>query len=499
MATVTTEDIRHELARKSFADFLPFVQIIYKEAGDNRRGLGEDSAIPFEVWPHLQEMAALLPTTRYLLWPKARQIGASWVVAAYALWEASYFPGGTVIMFSQGEDEAKDLLAKCKFIYEHLPSELKITTGTYSTQVVSFPSNQSMIAAFPSTEKAGRSYTATLAIMDEADFHPNLETNYNAVKPTIDDNGGKLWLVSTINHETVDSHFRTLIEGSPRNLFTTKFYGWEARPGRDDEWMEDRKLQSTNQAKLEKEYPATLEEALRPPETVMAFEKEALDDIKVYCRPPISRDGYISMYHKFQKGRTYVAATDTAHGVGKDDAVTGIMDLNSGTIVADIKSSTIAADELAIESMKMLDMYENPLWAIEANDIGIAVIMRARDAMYPRLYFRERQVRPGQTPLPPRLQDMGWKTDERTRWMAWSDLQEAVKNRLITIPNVEGLQQFYTTVRNVDKSGRIEAARGAHDDYPMMVAIAWQMRKETSVHRRGVGRGKKGVTRKKSW
>jgi hypothetical protein len=49
---------------------------------------------------------------------------------------------------------------------------------------------------------------------------------------------------------------------------------------------------------------------------------------------------------------------------------------------------------------------------------------------------------------------------------------------LITIPSKNGLSQFSTVIRNPDKDGRIEAMVGTHDDYPMAVGLAWQMRKE---------------------
>jgi len=44
------------------------------------------------------------------------------------------------------------------------------------------------------------------------------------------------------------------------------------------------------------------------------------------------------------------------------------------------------------------------------------------------------------------------------------------------VPSGDGLSQFFTVIRNPDKRGRIEAQSGTHDDYPMAVGIAWQLR-----------------------
>ena len=63
-----------------------------------------------------------------------------------------------------------------------------------------------------------------------------------------------------------------------------------------------------------------------------------------------------------------------------------------------------------------------------------------------------------------------------SRYILWGDLIEAIHSRSITVPNMEGLSQFFTVIRNPEKRGRIEAQQGAHDDYPMAVGIAWQMR-----------------------
>jgi len=43
------------------------------------------------------------------------------------------------------------------------------------------------------------------------------------------------------------------------------------------------------------------------------------------------------------------------------------------------------------------------------------------------------------------------------------------------VPNEEGLGEFYSLIHNTKKR-RIEAQSGSHDDYPMAVGIALQIR-----------------------
>jgi len=63
-----------------------------------------------------------------------------------------------------------------------------------------------------------------------------------------------------------------------------------------------------------------------------------------------------------------------------------------------------------------------------------------------------------------------------SRWQLWGELIEATNAGLI-IPNETGLNQFFSVIINKEKNDRPEAMRGANDDYPTAVGIAWQMRK----------------------
>ena len=168
-----------------------------------------------------------------------------------------------------------------------------------------------------------------------------------------------------------------------------------------------------------------------------------------------------------------MAGTDTSHGVGGDDAVTVIMDRNTGYIVADIQTNLLPPDQLAIASIALLARYHNPIWGIEDNDWGILTIVAAQGLRYPRLYYRSEDK-------------AGWHTDERSRYELWGELIEAISARLITVPSEGGLSQFYSVIRNPNKNGRIEGQTGAHDDYPLAVGIAWQLRR----YAQAVGRAK---------
>ena len=472
---------RYELAWRRFSDFLDFVTIEDPPPGG---GL-----VPFEKWPHLVTVAELLSSVRLLIWLKAKQIGASWEAASYADWVAGTRPRSLVGLFSKGEAEALELLRKCRTVYLNLPPALQVPLapkGMNNLGAMEY-ANGSRILAFPSTEAAGIGYTFSVVVMDEADFHPYFEQNYAALKPTIDA-GGQLLILSTSNPYALVSGFKTLFQQAPGNGFHPIFYGWEVRPGRDQAWYDRTLRESIDKALTQRNYPNSAEEALAPPQTLAAFDLEALVSMREDAKRPMEtrHEGITHIFQKYAVGKRYCAFSDTAHGVGQDFAVTAVLDAGTGYVVADVVSNVLDPRRLALYSSELLRDYRNPIWAIEDNDWGISTLETAQELDYPNLFYREmdRELYPN----PPKdKRTYGWHTDDRNRWSLWTELQEAVQSRLVTVPSERGLAQFFGVIRNPQKRGRIEATSGANDDYPFAVGGCWQMRKYAG---RGVGSGR---------
>jgi hypothetical protein len=427
-----------------------------------------DGATLMEEWEHLLDCIAHLESDRLITIIKARQIGLSWLMAAYALWTAIYTNAAVVFLFSQDERRAKIFLEKCRYINAHLPEHLRGEIGVDNALELTFPAMNSKIVAWASTEGAGRSDTATLVIQDEADHHPELAANYASVKPTLDA-GGQLIHVSTVLKKKPNTLFKEIFRDAS-NSFVKLFYGWSVRPGRDDEWYEQTKKDVPTTADMspelymEQEYPVSAREALRPSRVLAAFDPDAIAGMYEETKDPKERRGILNIFQLFVVGHTYVAATDPSKGTGGDDAVTVVLDLATGAVVADIRDNHTSCEQLAFDSVELLHGYDDPLWAIEDNDWGKLVIKTAQDLEYPNLYEHKPDV-------------AGWHTAEHNRYMLWGELMGAVRNRQVVVYNKLGLGQFEDVIRNPDKDGRIEAMEGTHDDYPLAVGLAWQMRK----------------------
>jgi hypothetical protein len=467
------------LASRSFVDFLDYVYVL-----DPPPGKGKTR---FEKWPHLMEIADALSADRLIVVLKARQLGFSWLLAAYAVWLLLFKEGSVVLLLSKGLLESKALLRKCKYVYKHLPGQWLKAVDADAASEFSLLGSESMIIALPSTEEGGRSETATFVAQDEADFHEFLEMNFAAVKPTIDA-GGQMLMGSTAKKSRLTSLFKDLFKGAPGNTWRALFMPWNARPSRDKEWYDRVRKEAPGLAKalkmdpelyMEQEYPATAPEALAPAKSMAAFNLDILKEMEKQTRSAKSTKGpHIKVYMPWRIGGRYAAGTDTSHGVGGDYAVTTMIDTVTGGVVADIMSNKLGPEELAWESLKLMALYRNPIWAIEDNEWGIITIKAVQRERYPRLYYRTTGTN---------KREVGWHTDERSRYMLWGDLIEAVNGRLFTVFNADGLTQFYSVIRDPDHGGRIGAMEGAHDDYPTALGIAWQVRGNATVSRPPAG------------
>lgn len=464
----------------SFLFFLLFCRIVEPPTLDNPGGV-----IPFQQWPHIITAIKALLTKKLIVWLKSRQIGASWLIAAYCLWFAMTHQGAVILLFSKGEIEAAELLAKCDRIYKNLPDFMRLKAQPNSTTEMGFPTMMSSIRALAATQTAGISFTASIIVDDEWEEHPFAEENYMSSKPTRDA-GGQFIGIFTVNklkpNTLAKGIFKDAHDG--KNDFTWLFDPYGVRPGRDEKWYEEtkrnipsRELGSlTPELYMEQNYPASIEEALRSTQTVSAFNLKTLDEMMGDVKPALSvlRDGIdlnvVHIYKDFHIGQYFIAATDTGHGVGKDFNVTVLMNVRTGDIVADIFNNTMPPEELALHSVRLLAIFSNPLWFIEANDWGGVTILAAQNLNYKNLGYQDESEK-----------TVGFLTTEKNRPILWGDLIPGINNRQITIYNAEGLKQFYDVIRNAEKQGRIEAMVGRHDDYPMAVGIAWLKKGEVQT------------------
>lgn len=216
---------------------------------------------PFTLWDGQRAALEMMERERLLVFLKARQLGISWLVCGYALWLCTSTPGQPVLVYSQGQLEANELIRRTSFLYDHhqrrdhLPSLVRDNTGLLEW------SNGSRMLSLAATRKAGRSFTAALAILDEWAFMAWPRETLAAVKPTIDA-GGKLFIISSADGANTAYHRFWNTAESGASGYASVFLPWWSRPDRGDGWR-DAKVNEAggDTASVLREYPANAIEA----------------------------------------------------------------------------------------------------------------------------------------------------------------------------------------------------------------------------------------------
>lgn len=281
---------------------------------------------PFKLWPAQVRVMWLLMLHQMVVILKARQLGISWLVCGYALWLCLFNEGRVVLIFSKGQDEADEMLRRIGVIYDGLPDWLKASLPARNVDNTREQgwSNGSRIQSKAATKSAGRSLTASLAILDEFAHMLFATSLYGAAKPTVD-NGGQMIVLSTA--DGIGNAFHVLWTQAVMgvNGFKHIFLSYLARPGRSPQWREQKRRESLEPAKIPQEYPADEHEAF------IASQRARFDRLWVSSQAENVREGMagstlpsellgipgLAVYQLPVSGVVYEIAADVAEG-GED-------------------------------------------------------------------------------------------------------------------------------------------------------------------------------------
>lgn len=369
--------------------------------------------IPFILWPEQISTLKTIEANNLVLVLKARQLGLTWLLVAYSLWMLLFHNDRTVLLFSRRDDEATHLLNfRLKGMFSHLRSgplplptslasadrgrvqaafmtPLGVIDNSHTWQL----DNGSLAIAFPTS--AGDSYSASMAVIDEADLVTNLDQLLLGVKPTID-GGGKLIMITRSDKSNPASTFKKMYLAAAKGASPWKavFLPWWIRPERTQQWYQEQKAdflgRNGSLDGLYEQYPETPEQALMahtldkriPPQWLdkVFDESEPLpfEETSEVC-PGLTFGGQ-EIYVLPDPKRTYVIGADPAEGnPTSDDSALEVMDAETFEEVAcfaapmqpSIFGETIAAFSEAYNGASVL---------IERNNHGHAVILKITES-----------------------------------------------------------------------------------------------------------------------
>lgn len=425
--------------------------------------------IPFKLWQGQIDALHTISENKKVIILKARQLGLTWLVLAYALWLILFKPGSTVILFSLRDDEAVELMDRLKKMHDHLPPfmQQERLPGGASNDHEWELANGSRVLAFPTT--GGRSYTATLAIVDEADIIPDMDKLLNAVEPTIDA-GGKLIMLSTSDKSKPESLFKRIFQAATDggNEFTSIFLPWSIRPERTAEWYEQRKktiLANTGAVDdLYQEYPATPAEALAPrtldkripPQWLIQCHQETKCDVifpNEATKPP-AINGLV-VYRKVKPGKRYCAGADTAEGnPTSDDSSMTVLDQDTGEEVASLNGK-FEPSTFASHIDEVCKYFNNAPVLVERNNHGHAVLLQLHN------------IAPQRRRLGGHDQKPGWPTTAKSKALMYSHAADAFRDQETIIHSVTTFHQLCSI-----EGSTLSAPEGQHDDRAIGYVLA---------------------------
>jgi len=209
-------------------------------------------AVPFLLWPFQERMIRGYQNHRYNIVLASRQVGKSTVSAIYLLWFAIFHPDKNVLIASNKNKGAMEMIRRIRYAYEELPHWIKpgVMDDEWNKHTVGFD-NGSKIDSTATSEDAGRGESISLLFLDEfAHVAPNIQTRFwMAISPTLS-TGGSCIMSSTPNGD-MDKFaifWRNAemglasFEGDKENVeavdisFNPIRVYWNEPPGRDEEF-----------------------------------------------------------------------------------------------------------------------------------------------------------------------------------------------------------------------------------------------------------------------
>ena len=145
--------------------------------------------IQFNLYPFQEKVLTLFRDNPYSIVLKSRQLGLSTLSAGYSLWMMLFAKDKNILCIATKQETAKNMVTKVKFMYENLPSWLKVDASENNKLNLRLV-NGSQIKATSASSDAGRSEAVSLLLIDEAAFIDNIGEIWASAQQTLATGGG---------------------------------------------------------------------------------------------------------------------------------------------------------------------------------------------------------------------------------------------------------------------------------------------------------------------
>jgi hypothetical protein len=438
-------------------------------------------AIPFDLYPYQEEMLWMFKENRYSITLSARQTGKSITSAAYLLWFSIFRPDKTILIASNKNSNAMEMISRIRYAYEELPYWLKpgVNDDGWNKHNIAFD-NGSRIISEATSENSGRGLSISLVFLDEFAFvKQSVQSEFwTSIAPTLS-TGGSCIITSTPNGDS--DIFATTWRGAniPHaekdgvgiNGFACQYVAWDEPPGRDEQFKKD-EIGRLGQRKWDQEYECKFlsSDALLIDTVFLANITNEINE-----RVPVDERNDVVFWDVIKKGATYIVGVDPATGAGEDFSVISIFEFPSMIQVAEYRSSTMSTNGLygTLKSLLLfLERQDATIhFSIENNGVGEGVIALYEADEYPPenadFVSEEGRMRRGMT------------TTTKSKMRACVNMKEMLQNETLKIRSPILLAELKTYTRS---RGSFMAQTGSTDDCISAVLIVVRIIEEIASY-----------------
>jgi hypothetical protein len=200
------------------------------------------------------------------------------------------------------------------------------------------------------------------------------------------------------------------------------------------------------------------EDTIKWVEELCVMEPKLLGDLVGFDTPLFEKsvEGFLSIWEEPSPNGLYCLAGDVAEVHDYCYLVVG--DKRTGRQVAEWRGR-VDEFELALIAYRLGMYYNKALIGIERNNHGVAVVKKLDELAYANQYVRRTIDETYET----YHNELGWRTDQATRPIMISDLNQSITNRTFIPRSAVVPSEMRTFVRK-NKTGRAEAQPNCHDD-----------------------------------
>ena len=435
--------------------------------------------IIFNLYPFQDKVLNLWKDNPYSIVLKSRQLGISTLSAGYSLWLMLFHKDKNVLCIVTKQETAKNMVTKVKFMYENLPSWLKVNADENNKLTLRL-NNGSQIKAVSAAGDAGRSEAVSLLLIDEAAFIEGIDTIWASAQQTLATGGGAI--VLSTPYGTGNWFHQTWVKAeAQQNDFLPIKLPWFVHPERNEAWRkkQDELLGDPRLASQECDCDFSTSG-----DTV--FYSEWIEFIsQTTIKEPLERRGVdrnLWIWEPADYTQSYMVIADVARGDGKDFSAAHVIHVESNTQVAEYKGQ-LPPKEFGFFLVGLATEYNQALLVVENANIGWSTLDAVQERGYKNLYYSPKsdagsnadayfdQYMDNSKLVP------GFTTSLKTRPLIVNKFREYIGDKSVVIQSKRLLEEMKVFIW---KNGRAEAQSGYNDDLIMSFAIGMYLR-DTSL------------------